>query len=121
MRDASNITILAATLAARGMVPHHAAALAEELAAIGRSASRAATDACNTPHGYEALEKRTARNRKRAESVMARYRGEGFATATVKAMRGLSVKIGGDPRGYCLHIVGLPGNSWGGDSEGFGI
>ena len=33
----------------------------------------------------------------------------------------LSANITGDPRGYCLKIMGLPGNTWGGDESGFGI
>jgi hypothetical protein len=34
---------------------------------------------------------------------------------------GLKAKFGGDPRGYVVKILGLPGNTWGGDSEGFGV
>lgn len=119
-------TILAAHLAARGALPHHAAAIAEELGRIAKSASNAATAACNTQYGSDALERRTARNLKRATALLARYQGisiEGahMAPATIKAMRGLSVTIGGDPRGYCLHVLGLPGNGMGGDESGFGI
>ena len=33
---------------------------------------------------------------------------------------GLTVREG-DPRGYVLHLVGLPGNTWGGDESGWGV
>lgn len=34
---------------------------------------------------------------------------------------GLTVKVGGDPRGFTFKLIGLPGNSWGGDEEGYGL
>lgn len=34
---------------------------------------------------------------------------------------GLTATFSGDPRGYVVKILGLPGNTWGGDSEGFGV
>lgn len=34
---------------------------------------------------------------------------------------GLKAKVGGEPRGCCLHILGLRGHTMGGDSDGFGI
>lgn len=33
----------------------------------------------------------------------------------------LRARFEGDPRGYVVKIQGLPGNTWGGDSEGFGV
>jgi hypothetical protein len=33
----------------------------------------------------------------------------------------LRALFSGDPRGYVVKIQGLPGNTWGGDSEGFGV
>ena len=126
MKTPSNTTILAAHLAARGALPHHAAAVAEALAAIARSAKTAAVAACNHQRGYDALPSSVARNLKRATALLARYQGissDGahMAPETIKAMRGVSVTIGGDPRGYCLRVLGLPGNSMGGDDSGFGL
>jgi hypothetical protein len=34
---------------------------------------------------------------------------------------GLKATFSGDPRGYVVKIQGLPGNTWSGDSEGFGV
>lgn len=34
---------------------------------------------------------------------------------------GLKANFSGDPRGYVVKVQGLPGNTWGGDSEGFGV
>lgn len=36
---------------------------------------------------------------------------------------GLEARVSGDPRGFCLYLTGagMPGNTWGGDSYGYGV
>lgn len=107
MKDPSNTTILAAHLAARGLSAHLAATFAEQLGACARLAKKREIAG---GAGIDALARRVAAQWEKWASREA-----------CAALNGLSITIGGDPRGHCLHVVGLPGNSLGGDESGFGL
>lgn len=83
------------------------AADAMRLQKLGRRALRWAEKQCNIPDYNPAPEE---------ERIMSQAGDllNGYAP-------GLQVRLSGDPRGYCLHIIGLPGNTLGGDEDGFGI
>lgn len=80
---------------------------AMKLQRLGRRAHRNAERYCSE-QGYEdRYEPEKARIERQAAEILAPY--------------GLTAQVTGDPRGYCLKIMGLPGNTWGGDESGFGI
>lgn len=110
-RDIQTVAELAGHLAVRGtgvmFKPPKAAVDALKLQRLGRSASTNAVHWCNG-------------TKDQAKCIAANVRYLAQATEILKPY-GLKAKVGGDPRGYCLHILGLPGNTLGGDEEGYGI
>lgn len=118
--EPSPALILSAHLAARGMRAHHAATLAETLRRYGRRADALAVRYCNGHVESDAYERATDKLGARVAATLAEYRAlECYADRDPLA--DVVACVGGDPRGYCLKLRGLPGNTWGGDSEGFGI
>lgn len=109
--DIENVCTLAAHLVMHphtpGNYPNAAKAThdAMRLQRLGLRALRRAEKWCNVPD-YEP-EPEGERIAKLAAEILAPY--------------GLTAQVTGDPRGYCLKIMGLPGNTWGGDESGFGI
>lgn len=104
----TNLCELTAYLAHRaGLRP--LSAVAKDAQAIHKDARRLtqlAENDCN--RGLDAAEdKEVTRREKRIAELLTQY--------------GLTANFSGDPRGYVVKIVGLPGNTWGGDSEGFGV
>lgn len=124
-RDIQNVTTLAAFLAARavnmtpnsptiqettGLMGGARARDAMALQRLGRSAHRNAERLCN---GLEFME-----DREKAEAQEHRILAKALE---ILKPYGLKAKVTGDPRGYCLKIMGLPGNTMGGDQDGFAI
>lgn len=121
-RDIQNVTTLAAFLAARavnmtpnsptiqettGLMGGARARDAMALQRLGRSACTNAEHDCNGTKSPEKCEAQAARILSKASEILKPY--------------GLKARVTGDPRGYCLKIMGLPGNTWGGDQDGFAI
>ena len=126
--EPSNVTLLAAHLAARGVAPHHAASFAEQLAKIARRLSQIAIADCN--YGDDpGREKTKDAQRNKARDLMQQFAGwnppaasaDFYERARTDCFHGLSLSFGGDPRGYVVHVTGLPGNTWGGSEAGFGL
>lgn len=86
---------------------------AMRLQKLGRRARNNETKRCNVPDYYS------------EENHGCKYNGEQARMSAllreILAPYRLKGSVGGDPRGYCLHILGLPGNTLGGDEDGFGI
>lgn len=125
-RDILTVCTLAAHLALRDALttPGHSpvpchdaagnyAADAMRLQRLGRRARNNETKRCNLRDYYS------------EEDHGCKYNGEqarmSLLLRDILTPYGLKGYVGGDPRGYCLHILGLPGNGMGGDQEGFGI
>lgn len=115
-QDILNVSTLTAHLMAR--VEHSserfirtAASVAQDAMALqklGRRANKLAERACSdSSYSEEKQAAEEARIASKVDNILRPY--------------GLTAKISSDPRGYCLKIQGLPGNTWGGDEEGFGI
>lgn len=114
MKTRLEIAELAALLMARApkSKPHM---VAEDALLIVRCASGAESGAvalCNGVLSQERWDAKRERLAKRLAPVVARY--------------WLTARLGGDPRGYCLHLLGTPdaplrGNTWGGDGDGYGV
>lgn len=103
-----NLCQLTAHMAERrgSITPTYAALTAIEIHGHARALSKLAEAECNT--GL------TKRQQAREEVLQKRI-------AVLLKTYGLRATFSGDPRGYVVKIVGLPGNTWGGDSEGFGV
>lgn len=103
-----DILTLAAHLARKSpdAAPHVIARDVAALSRLARTLQRYAERDCN--YGLtDAHECTRDRMSDQAAEIAQRY--------------GLSVRTCGDPRGHSLRLIGLPGNSWGGDANGFGI
>lgn len=103
--------------------PYRAASNAEKLVALGKRAARIAIQRCNGIERYDATARRvlaswTEADDERAEKAEARILSE--ATAILQPYGVTIVKVGGDPRGFCLTFQLLSGrsNSFGGDMWG---
>lgn len=83
------------------------AADAMALQRLGRSATNNATRLCNVPNYQERHDRQAGSIHAKAQAILKPY--------------GLTCTVGGDPRGYNLFVIGLPGNTLGGDQDGFGI
>ena len=111
--DIENVTQLTAHLAMHPHTPGNypnagkASADAMRLQRLGRRANRNAERYCTITDYEPAYNAECARILKAAAEILDKY--------------DLVPKLSGDPRGYCLKIKGLPGNTWGGDEAGFGI
>lgn len=112
--DIENVTQLAAHLGAITARSHFApqctrgaAYAAMKLQRLGRRAIRNAERYCTIPNYEPYYNAECARILKAAAEILDKY--------------DLVPKLSGEPRGYCLKIKGLPGNTWGGDEAGFGI
>lgn len=115
MKDPTNVTMLAALLAARGIKPLHATAFSEELHGIAKRLSSLAVADSN--YGLTQRQESRVRNlREQASGLVDEY-----ARWNEGKFDGLALSFGGDPRGYVVHVRGLPGNTWGGDESGFGV
>lgn len=121
-QDIINLTSLAAHLSAIEMLmtreapdeymsrrfpAHHIAADAMKLQRLGRSASNNATRLCNIPNYQERHDINAGRIHAQATEILKKY--------------DLKCTVEGDPRGFCLFIQGLPGNTLGGDEAGYGV
>lgn len=119
-RDIIAVTTLAAHLAQRTATfstmgkpdtvmrsPACAATDAMALQRLGRSAANNATRLCNIPDYQERHDIIAGKLHAQAQAILKPY--------------GLRCTVGGDPRGFCLFVVGLPGNTLGGDQDGYGI
>ena len=83
--------------------------VAADVAALGRIGRRAVSIAvaqCNYLETDKADRLREPL-RRRADAILKSYR--------------LKPLITEDPRGYCFRVLGLPGNTLGGDEDGFGV
>ena len=94
--------------ASPGQAPHHVVERAKHYRRMARRLHRFAEADCNgtaTP----TMEKGDAKNE--AEAVR------------LGVKDGYGVKVGGDPRGYCLKLILPTGryNTWGGAEEGWGV
>jgi hypothetical protein len=99
---------LAAHLARKSpeTAPHLIARDVLALSRLARTLQGYAERDCN--QGLTAAHERTRdRMTEQAREIAQRY--------------GLNARTCGDPRGHSLRLIGLPGNSWGGDADGFGI
>lgn len=116
--DIENVTALAAHLSLTWATRHYfqrpkfmsastAAQDAMKLQRLGRRATRNAERYCNITDYEPRYNQECTRILKAAAEILDTY--------------DLVPKLSGDPRGYCLKIKGLPGNTWGGDEAGFGI
>jgi hypothetical protein len=105
-----NLTVLSVHLARRDTLSQKSAyavvADATAIHAHARKLSRFAETECNREVTDKEL-KRAAHSEQVILKILKEY--------------GLSALFSGDPRGYVVKIQGLPGNTWGGDSEGFGV
>lgn len=125
MQDPKNVTILAAHLAARGVLPHHAARCAEQMERHGEALSHIAVRRCNEGD-LPALMRRETTIRGLAAADFAQMQMWTHdlmkpRAYTKSGIGKLEIQFGGDPRGHVLRIIGLPGNTWGGDESGFGL
>jgi hypothetical protein len=106
--QAENVCELTAHLMTRGqdLTPSVVARDALQIHKRARTLQRLAEVDC-----YRELAKTEIRIRERNERQIIKW----------VTSYGLTAKFGGDPRGYVVKIQGLPGNTWSGDSEGFGV
>lgn len=77
------------------------------LATIGADSDAWGVHLCNGTREQDKYEKRMDGLKNRATTLLEPY--------------GLEFTLGGDPRGYTFKIIGLPGNTLGGDEAGFGV
>jgi hypothetical protein len=77
------------------------------LAKLAKKATKAAEDYCNGDIESAKFDDLANALKSQAERVLQPW--------------GLAAIVDSDPRGFCLRIKGLPGNTWGGDAEGFGV
>jgi hypothetical protein len=90
------------------LAPHQVVDVASGLRALARRLTRYATRECNGVL---------------SEADRTRYVGAEHAARVTAAAYGLTAKVGGDPRGYCLKLI-LPtkrSNTWGGVDDGWGV
>lgn len=132
-RDIQTVCTLAAHLAQRqehivtGIMeyedyikkPAECAADAMTLQRLGRRARNNEVKRCNVPGYYweDAGDSRPSKDCK----YQAEFTRIALRVRELLKPYGLRASLGGDPRGCCLHVLGLPGNTWGGKEEGFGI
>lgn len=122
LNESQTVATLAAHLAARAInkTPNSptlqdatgrlAGARAADAVKLWKLSTRARRDAerlCNIPNYQAAYDRSQQRILDSANEILSPY--------------GLGVYVSGDPRGCCLHILGLPGNTLGGDSVGLGL
>lgn len=83
-----------------------------------RKLDRLAVALCNGDIDQDAYDAAKARAVARVQRVL-----DEMAAWTSPSRRVTIAEAGGDPRGYCLklHLPSGKGNTWGGDSEGWGV
>ncbi len=116
MTTRKELAELAALLATRAptVAPSRIAADAMKLARYGASQLTNASNLCNVPDYQARYDRKRDNIKKHAQDVAGAY--------------SLRVELSGDPRGFCLKLHGMGGNSvpvrgntWGGDESGYGV